>query len=217
MSQLFPRLGPLGDAAVTLTYGERPDPLLHHLISDHAARIARAALPGLLDIVPGYVALTIHFDPHRTAASTFRDGITLALAGPSATREPEHTRLVIVPVTYDGPDLEDVAVRTGLDRAEVVRRHCAPEYRVALLGFVPGFAYLGPLDPALVLPRRARPRTRVPAGSVAIAGDQTGIYPAATPGGWHLLGRTAMAMFDPTRHPPAALSVGDRVRFEETR
>ena len=122
-------------------------------------------------------------------------------------------RLSVIPVRYDGPDLDQVAARTGMTRADVIRLHTSREYLVYLLGFAPGFAYLGDLDPALVLPRRPEPRTRVPAGSVAIAGAQTAVYPLATPGGWHLLGTTALRLFDPARRPPALLQPGDRVRF----
>ncbi|HLB54334.1 MAG TPA: 5-oxoprolinase subunit PxpB, partial [Gemmatimonadales bacterium] len=121
---------------------------------------------------------------------------------------------VLIPVRYDGPDLEEVSARTSLTREEVIRRHTAPEYLVYLLGFAPGFGYLGDLDPALILPRRSAPRTRVPAGSVAIAGAQTAVYPLETPGGWHLIGRTTLSLFDPRRDPPALLAPGDRVRFE---
>jgi KipI family sensor histidine kinase inhibitor len=119
----------------------------------------------------------------------------------------------VIPVQYDGPDLEDVARRTGLAVADVIARHSAPTYTVYFLGFVPGWAYLGELDPALVVPRRTEPRARVPAGSVAIAGAQTGVYPYAIPGGWHLIGRTSVGLFDPMRDPPAVFAAGDRVRF----
>jgi KipI family sensor histidine kinase inhibitor len=121
-----------------------------------------------------------------------------------------------VPVRYggpDGPDLAEVAARTGHSEADVVRLHAAVEYRVFCVGFVPGFPYLGLVPEELALPRRATPRLRVPAGSVAIAGRQTGIYPADTPGGWHLIGRTDLPVWDPGREPPALLQPGARVRF----
>lgn len=217
MRYSLPRLAPLGDSALTLSYARTLDPLVQETIRDHARRLATAAPAGLVDIVPGYVALTLHFDPLQTTTAVLRDAVALALAMPPVGAASETEREVVIPVRYDGPDLAEVAERTGLEVGEVVRRHQAPEYRVALLGFVPGFAYLGPIDPALVLPRRSSPRTRVPAGSVAIAGEQTGVYPAATPGGWHLIGHTTMSMFDPDRDPPATLRVGDRVRFREER
>jgi KipI family sensor histidine kinase inhibitor len=126
-------------------------------------------------------------------------------------------RLVTIPVRYggpDGPDLDDVARLTGLPPDEVIARHAGLTYEVRFLGFTPGFAYLGPLDPRLVCPRLDRPRRSVPAGSVAIAADQTAVYPASTPGGWRLLGRTERVLFDPSRDPMSLLTIGDRVRFE---
>ncbi len=136
----------------------------------------------------------------------------LAGVGP-AVAPPEAGRLHEVGVRYDGEDLTGVAERTGLTVAEVVRRHAAPTYTVACLGFSRGFPYLEGLDPALRLPRRDVPRARVPAGSVAIAAEQAGIYPRATPGGWHLLGTTSAVLFDEAADPPALLAPGDRVRF----
>ncbi|MGE0439429.1 MAG: 5-oxoprolinase subunit PxpB [Gemmatimonadales bacterium] len=209
----MPRLAPLGDQAVTLTYATALNAEVAALARHHAAVLRRAELPGVREVTSGYVTLTVHFDPSLTGFATIRDQVATALAGAAPPAPETGGRLVEIPVRYDGPDLAEVAARTGLAEADVVARHTGREYRVALLGFVPGFAYLGPLDPALVLPRRAPPRTRVAAGSVAIAGEQTGIYPAATPGGWHLLGTTGLAMFDPTREPPCPLAVGDRVRF----
>jgi KipI family sensor histidine kinase inhibitor len=122
-------------------------------------------------------------------------------------------RLVEIEVRYDGEDLTEVAERLGLEVAEVVARHAAPIYTVACLGFSRGFPYLDGLDPVLRLPRRDTPRARVPAGSVAIAAEQAGIYPQTSPGGWHLLGRTDVPLFEPDRDPPALLAPGDRVRF----
>jgi KipI family sensor histidine kinase inhibitor len=131
-------------------------------------------------------------------------------AGAIAARE------VQIPVAYggdDGPDLTDVAAHTGLAPDEVVRRHCAGEYVVYLLGFLPGFAFMGGLPPELATPRRAEPRTAVPARSVGIGGEQTGIYPLASPGGWNLIGRTPLELFDPSAKEPTLLRPGDRVRF----
>ena len=119
----------------------------------------------------------------------------------------------IVPTHYNGIDLAYVAERVGMSASDVVQKHAAREYHVLALGFLPGWAYLGPLDPALSLPRRATPRTRIPAGSVAIMGEQTGIYPRVSPGGWHLIGTTDVVLFDPERESPALFRRGDRVRF----
>jgi KipI family sensor histidine kinase inhibitor len=216
-----PSILPLGEGAWTVTLGDRVDAAIHRQVIGLAGRIADAALSGVVEIVPAYAAVTVFFDPATVDAEALRSRLG-GLAGEGSNQpavqpsgdQPSSVRLVTIPVRYDGPDLEPVSTATGLSRDEVIRRHSAPEYRVYLLGFAPGFAYLGDLDPALVLPRRGTPRTRVPAGSVAIAGAQTGVYPLATPGGWHLIGSTSFLMFDPAREPAALLAAGDRVRFE---
>jgi KipI family sensor histidine kinase inhibitor len=175
----------------------------------HRLQAAVRELPGVVEVVPGYRTLLV------TAASS-RDAAVVREALPSLTMpvlEQVRGRVVEVPVVYDGEDLAEVARLTGLSTAEVVQRHTAPEYLVAFLGFAPGFPYLVGLDRALHVPRRATPRTRVPAGSVGLAGEQTGIYPQPTPGGWQLIGRTSTVLFDAGREPPALLAAGDRLRF----
>lgn len=180
-------------------------PTVHRL----AAAVRAAALPGVVDVVPGFVTVLV-----TTADPASLAGVRAALprmALPPA--EDVAGRRVEVPVVYDGEDLPEVSRLTGLSPAEVVTRHTAPDYVVAFLGFAPGFPYLVGLDAALHVPRRATPRTAVPAGSVGLAGAQTGIYPRATPGGWQLLGRTDVVLFDAAREPPALLAPGDRLRF----
>ncbi len=217
MNPLEPRLLPLGESAWTLVLGDRVDPALHRQVVRLARAIAAKPPAGVREIVPAYAAVTVFCDPQADAAAIGRElahltSLPLPGDGPGPTSD---SRLVTIPTRYDGADLDLVARRTGLTRDEVIRRHTGPEYVVYLLGFAPGFAYLGELDPALRLPRRDSPRLQVPAGSVAIAGAQTAVYPLATPGGWHLLGRTELALFDRTRTPPALLRPGDRVRFED--
>lgn len=207
------RVDPLGDRAVLLTFGEAIDPAVHARVAALARRLRLDPPDGVEDIVPSYTTLAAWFDPARRrhdelAAELLEREAAVGGSVPPPVRE------WVIPVRYDGPDLDWVAAQTGLGRDEVVRRHAARRYTVYLLGFVPGFAYLGELDPGLVLPRRSTPRQRVAAGSVAIAGAQTGVYPLATPGGWHLIGHTALRLFDPGRDPPALLAVGDTVRFE---
>jgi KipI family sensor histidine kinase inhibitor len=188
-----------------------------------AEQIRAADLPDVIEIVPAYAAVTVFFDPLSGRADRLRQRLTelataVADVPPSGLAAlPATGGLLTIPVQYDGPDLAQVARDTGLSEAEVIDRHANREYRVYLLGFAPGFAYLGELDPSLVLPRRPAPRTRIPAGTVAIGGAQTGVYPLATPGGWHLIGSTSLRMFDPARDPPALLQAGDRVRFQPTR
>jgi KipI family sensor histidine kinase inhibitor len=176
-------------------------------------------IEGVLDVVPSYASLAVYYDPGRIPYDQITSRVEAAT---ESARAPGHSveignegrRTIRIPVRYDGEDLADVAARTGLTREQVIQLHAAREYHVYVIGFVPGFAYLGELDPALVLPRRATPRKRVPAGSVAIAEAQTGIYPFLTPGGWHLIGTTSATMFDVSAAEPALLRVGDSVVFE---
>ena len=210
-----PDVTTLGDSAVTLTFGEGISEELNNLVVAEAAWISAVRLPGVLDVVPAYASLTVHYDPCRIS---YVDLLTrLRAMRPAAVERSEtQSAALIIPVTYDGEDLNEVAERLKLDASEIVAIHSSREYRVFVIGFVPGFAYLGPLDERLILPRRDAPRKRVPAGSVAIAEAQTGVYPSETPGGWHLIGTTGMRMFDPASQKPALLSVGDRVRFVQS-
>jgi KipI family sensor histidine kinase inhibitor len=204
---------PLGEEGWVLCLGDRIDAGLHERVVALAGRITAAALPGVLETVPAYTTVTVFFDSLRADAAQLRAELTRLLEDASPSPSTSGFRTVEIPVRYDGPDLDEVAERTGLSRGQVVERHASRLYRVYLLGFAPGFAYLGELDPSLELPRRRSPRTRVPAGAVAIAGRQTAVYPLATPGGWHLIGTTDLRLFDPEADPPALLRTGDRVRF----
>lgn len=215
MTGADPVLTPLGESAITLAYGNVVDPALNARVLRAAAAVRQAGLPAVRELVPAYAALTVWYDPLHVDAATMIEQLARVVRHADAL--PDHElagREHRIPVRYDGPDLDEVARQTGLSRAEVVRRHAAPWYRVYLLGFAPGFAYLGDLDPALALARRGTPRKRVPAGSVGIAGAQTAIYPLDTPGGWHLIGHAEVTCFDPERSPPSLFQPGDRVRFE---
>ncbi|KXV07047.1 allophanate hydrolase [Caballeronia megalochromosomata] len=207
-----PRIHPLGDSALVC---EAAPPATLDCQRRIWALAERARLmPHVVEVVPGMNNLTIVFDPlaadYETLATQLESGWDAAEAIDQDSAEIE------IPVRYggaDGPDLAALAKHTGLSVDEVVKRHTEAEYIVFFLGFQPGFAYLGGLDPALAMPRRAEPRLEVPAGSVGIGGAQTGIYPAASPGGWQLLGRTELKLFDPARNPPTLMQPGDRVRF----
>jgi KipI family sensor histidine kinase inhibitor len=180
----------------------------------HAA-LRALELPWVVELLPGYRTVLVVADPARAEALD-----ELAAELPTLELPPAEAvagEPVEIPVSYDGEDLPEVARLTGLDAEEVVRRHTAPEYTVAFLGFSPGFPYLVGLDPALEVPRRDTPRTSIPAGSVGLAGGQTGIYPTASPGGWQLIGRTEVPLFDPDRDPPALLAPGGRLRFTVAR
>lgn len=177
----------------------------------HAA--LRAHPPaGAAEFVPAARTILITYDPAVTSFD--RLAAVVGETEIAATQEISGS-LVEIPVRYDGDDLDAVAETTGLSRADVVRRHVSGDYRVAFCGFAPGFGYLTGLDPVLRVPRRKTPRTRVPVGSVAIAGEFSAVYPTESPGGWHLLGHSLLPMWDADRDPPAALAPGDRVRFVE--
>jgi 5-oxoprolinase (ATP-hydrolysing) subunit B len=205
---------PLADSAVTIALGNRADAATSARVRAVAAGVRAASLAPVRDIAFGYAAVTVWYDALHTSYETMvrvLEPIVTAAAGAEAALAGGRDH--VIPVQYDGPDLEDVARRTGLSVADVIARHCGRDYTVYFLGFVPGWAYLGDLDPSLVVPRRTEPRSRVPAGAVAIAGAQTGVYPYAISGGWNLIGRTSVHLFDPMRDPPAVFAAGDRVRF----
>jgi len=223
---------PFGDSAFLVILGDRVDEGLNRQVHRLAREVAERCRPaeGWGTPVPAYASLLLPYDPEQLGASDAERQVRTAIveaaevAGASAgspgtdlaqDRDGDAQTLEI-PVRYggpDGPDLEQVAASLGISPQEVVRRHADRTYRVFVLGFAPGFAYLGPLAPELRLPRRAEVRPRVPAGSVAIAGEQTAVYPFETPGGWHILGRTDLSLWDPAADPPAVLRPGARVRF----
>lgn len=213
----YPRILPVGETAFTVEFGAAIEERLVAQVQALDAELAAHPIPGVRETAPSYRALLVVYAPQHSPALTVRAALGQALARMGSAALPEKRRLEI-PVHYggsDGPDLEEVARSHGLTPAEVIARHTAPTYRVAMLGFAPGFAYLLGLDPRLATPRLATPRTHVPAGSIGIAGDQTGVYALNTPGGWRLIGRTSLALFDPARPEPFTLQTGDVVRFVE--
>lgn len=207
-----PRLHALGDAALVC---ELPAPATlaqQQRIWALGAEVQQWA--GIGEVLPGMNNLTLTFDPTVVAIEALMQRVTEAW--PRLAAGAVEGRTIEIPVAYGGahgPDLADVAAHTGLTPAEVVRRHSGADYVVYLLGFLPGFAFMGGLPPELATPRRAEPRTAVPARSVGIGGEQTGIYPLVSPGGWQLIGRTPLELFDPAADPPTLLRPGDRVRF----
>lgn len=216
VSEEWPRFSPVGDAAVLVAFGAAIDPRINARVHSLAAAVGAARLPGFGEAVPAYTSLLVHYDPLRLTYAGALDALHALLPGLEQQQDVSTGRLVEIPVRYggeDGPDLETVASLNGLSPQEVVAIHSGGEYPVYMIGFLPGFPYLGGMDPRIAAPRRERPRTRVPAGSVGIAGEQTGIYSLESPGGWQLIGRTPLALFDPLREPPALLAPGDRVRF----
>lgn len=214
-----PVLETLGDTALLLRWGEHIDDGLVQRVQATARALRADAPVWVLDVVPAYASVAVFIDAQALAfglpiarAETW----CLSVAAAIEVDGPDPGRRVEIPVRYggaDGPDLVALAESAGLDVDEVIARHTAPEYRVAMLGFAPGFPYLLGLDPVLATPRHAQPRTRVPAGSVGIGGAQTGVYPRASPAGWQIIGRTQAVLFDATRKVPSLLQPGDRVRF----
>ena len=212
------KIEPLGEDALLLRLDRRIDPDLNARVHTLARRLEAARPPWLQEVVPAYASLALCVDTQSVELEAAVDAVRALLADEDAAPAPEPSPdgVVEIPVCHApsfAPDLDALAARAGLARAEAVALHCAGEYRVAMTGFAPGFPYLLGLDPRLATPRLATPRTRVPAGSVAIGGAQTGIYPRQGPGGWHLVGRTPVALFDPAREPPCLLLPGARVRF----
>lgn len=207
---------PVSEDAILITLAQAIDDTLPARIAGLADNIRSAAFQWLVDIVPSYTTLLVVYDPlvidFRRAVAGLRPLIELHRSCEQAPTL--DGRLVELPVYYStetGPDLQGLAAETGLDCAEVIRRHSSVEYRVHALGFAPGFAFLGQVDPTIAAPRKTSPRKQVPAGSVGIANQQTAIYPQASPGGWQLIGRCPTPLFDPTNL--SLLKVGDRVRF----
>jgi inhibitor of KinA len=215
----FPRVLPVGDAAFTVEFGDRVDAALNRRVHALDAYLQRHPPEGLVEMVPTYRSLLVIYDPELVPPAKMRSALRalLALSGKDLAADAEGTgRLVEIPVRYGGelgPDLEDVAEHCGLDPVEIVRRHTAPTYLVAMLGFAPGFTYLLGLPEELATPRLSTPRRHVAPGSVGIAGNQTGIYALGTPGGWRIIGRTTLKLFDPGRSDPFKVAAGDRVRF----
>ncbi len=215
---------PLGDMALQIQLGETIDEPTHRRVQTAWRALAGAPLPGVTEVVPAYATVTVFYDPLLAVqAGAPENNLFDWLSVQVAERlknppklEKSKGRTVEVPVCYEGdfgPDLGLVAKQARLTPAEVIKIHGKPEYLVYLVGFAPGFPYLGGLPKQLETPRHAKPRMVVPPGSVGIGGKQTGIYPAATPGGWNLIGRTPLRLFRPAEDPPVLLRAGDRVKF----
>ncbi len=218
MSSLSPRLLPCGESAVLVELDDLEDVMALAAALRTAVRNREPAFAEVSDVVPA--ARTVLVAVREEGALTpLREALLTLLAGGFGGQEAQrdapagHPHRVEIPVHYDGPDLGDIATLTGLPPAEVVLAHTGTSWRVAFGGFAPGFAYLAEGDPRLEVPRRADPRTSVPAGSVALAGRFSAVYPRSSPGGWQLLGRTDVVLFDVARQPPALLQPGDVVCF----
>lgn len=205
-----------GDSMLLIELEPVIDPVVNERAIVLAARIRAHHARGVRDVAPGYSTLGVHFDPLQTDLAALELTIEREFAGLAGLDTIVDRNVIEIPVQYGGaggPDLEAVATLAGCSTAEVIARHSGQLYRVYMLGFIPGFAYMGRVDPSIAAPRHRVPREKVPAGSVGIAGLQTGVYPVDSPGGWQLIGRTGSVMFDPTRDRPSLLAAGDMVRF----
>ncbi len=210
-------LSPLGDAAVVVALGDGADELALPRVRALAAALAHDPPAGVVDIVPAFASVTVFYNPaHVGSYASLCATIEARAARADSAVVAHDLRVIEIPVCYGGefgPDLAEVATRASVSPEAVIALHTGADYRVHAVGFALGFAYLFGLPEKIHTPRRASPRTRVPAGTVGIGGEQTGVYPLVTPGGWNLIGRTPLAMFDATRAVPALLRVGDRVKF----
>jgi inhibitor of KinA len=221
---------PLGDSALVVRVGEQFENAPEETL-DEVLRVFHllqcAAIPGIIELAPAYTSIGVFFDPlaitkSNVASDAVFDSLTIKIRGALASgprnlpKNAAAPRSIEIPVCYDrefGFDFDRITEHTRLSEGEVIELHSRTEYRVACIGFVPGFTFLAGLPKKLATPRRDAPRKEIPSGSVGIGGAQTGIYPLRSPGGWNLIGRTPLRLFDPTKDPPTLLRAGDRVRF----
>ena len=205
----------MGDSAIHLTIGAEISVAINQKIMTLLSKIQEQNWVGIRELVPSYNTLVIHFDPFAINHEEIRSRLAVLIKG-QLSIEQRAGKLVVIPTCYGGgfgPDLESVSELTGISSNAVIEMHCGTDYRVYALGFSPGFPYLGGMDDRLFCPRLESPRVEVPGGSVAIAETQTGIYPSSSPGGWRLIGKTPITLFDPYRNPPCFYRPGDYIRF----
>ena len=211
----YPRVLPAGDSCLTIEFGDEIDSVINDRVLACARAVEGLSFPGVIEVVPTYRSLAVYFDPTHTDVHVLQERLAeRACALPRRMRRVGRT--VTIPVVYGGefgPDLPDLAASAKLSQEKVIALHTSVDYRVYMLGFSPGFPYLGNVPEKIAAPRLAEPRLKVPAGSVGIAGTQTGIYPQESPGGWRLIGRTPVRLYDPNRTKPFLLEAGNRVRF----
>ena len=205
----------MGDRALCIELGDSISEATNRWVHGLSREIGRLGARGVLEVVPTYRSLVVYYDPWSISYADLMSCIG-EIEGPQGDGEAVATRLVEIPTLYGGeygPDIGDVAEHNGISEAEVIDIHSSADYLVYMMGFLPGFPYLGGMSERIATPRLKTPRSAIPAGSVAIAERQTGIYPVESPGGWRLIGRTPISLFDPGREPPVEIEPGDYLRF----
>lgn len=213
---MSPEIMSLGDRALLVNFDQKIDPDIHSQVMDLSAKVEEASVDGVTFTLPAYCSVTIGFDPKKVSYLDLKPTIINLLKQP-ATGSTVSSRSLTLPVCYEEPyalDLQEVSKFSGLTPKEIIELHTGETYRVYMLGFLPGFPYLGVLPKALQLPRKRTPRVNVPERSVGIAGQQTGIYPSGSPGGWKILGNTPLPIFNSSSDNPFLLQVGDQVKFK---
>lgn len=216
MIQRPPIFLPAGDQVLVVQFGDEISPEINRKVHNMVLAIEAHDIPGVLDLVPTYRSLMVQYDPTQTSLEDLQTVLT-ALEEKLDEAALDNSQVVHIPVLYGGehgPDLGDVANNAGLSADEVVAVHSRTDYLIYMMGFTPGFPYLGGLDDRIATPRLATPRAEIAAGSVGIAENQTGVYPISSPGGWRIVGRTPLKLFDPQRDPPSLLKAGDYIRFD---
>ena len=212
---VYPRLLHAGDTCVVVEFGDTIDMAVNSRMQALKERLSRSGLSCIRELIPTYRSVAVYFDPDAVDPKRFLNMLE-EMSRSEGTSSAERATGVVIPVCYGGefgPDMANVAAHTGLTEDEIVRRHAGTDCYCYMLGFTPGFAYLGGMDETLATPRLKEPREKIPTGSVGVAGKQTGIYPIESPGGWQLIGRTPLRMFDPRRSAPTVIEAGMWVRF----
>ena len=210
-----PLFHPAGDTALVAELGDAISPDINRKVRSLTDALETVGIPGVFDFLPTYRSVLLYYDPMTTTAAQVQAAV-IELLNSAQTTDTAERNVVQIPTLYGGemgPDIGFVARHNRISEQQVIDIHSAAEYLVYMMGFSPGFAYLGGLDARLATPRLQSPRTEIPPGAVGIAETQTGVYPVASPGGWQLIGRTPLKLFDPKRNPPALLAAGDYVRF----
>lgn len=211
-----PKIVPLGDRAVLVNFEQRIDYQVHLQVMSLLSGIKDASIAGITFTIPAYCSLTVGYDPQQTSYRDLKEVISDLMHQPAAENISAVVRRLDLPVCYEGayaPDLKEVSDHSGLEPEEIIRKHTTTTYRVFMLGFLPGFPYMGILEESLQVPRKNKPRMRVDERSVGLAGLQTGIYPFESPGGWNIIGRTPIPVFDASKEDPFLFQPGDQVSF----